>query len=121
MPDVRPFYEEADIAIVPLLTARGIQNKLLEAMAMAIPVVASSAAFTGLDPQAGALVPVADEPAAWVAALDALLREPARRRSLGEQARRFVCARYGWARQGRRLVDMLTHLAKADPQRKACP
>ncbi len=121
VPDVRPFYEEADIAIVPLLTARGIQNKLLEAMAMAIPVVASSAAFTGLDPQAGALVPVADEPAAWVAALDALLREPARRRSLGEQARRFVCARYGWARQGRRLVDMLTHLAKADPQRKACP
>ncbi len=121
VPDVRPFYEKADIAIVPLLTARGIQNKLLEAMAMAIPVVASSAAFTGLDPEAGKLVPVADEPAVWVATLDALLREPTRRRALGEQARRFVCARYGWARQGRLLIDMLIRLAGGRPERGACP
>ncbi len=121
VPDVRPFYEEADIAVVPLLTARGIQNKLLEAMAMAMPVVASPAAFAGLDPAAGEVVPVADEPAAWVAALDALLGDPARRRTVGEQARRFVCARYGWARQGRRLVDMLESLAASRAAERAHP
>ena len=113
VPDVRPFYAQADVAIVPLLTARGIQNKLLEAMAMAMPVVASPAAFAGLDSETGALVSVADAPAAWVAALDALLGDPARRRTLGERARRFVCTRYGWARQGRRLADMLEGLAAA--------
>ncbi len=119
--DVRPFYEQADIAIAPLLTARGIQNKLLEAMAMAMPVVASSAAFEGLDAKAGKLVQIADEPAGWVAALDALLRDPERRRSLGEQARRFVCVRYGWARQGRRLADMLASLAGGRPVREVIP
>ncbi len=112
VPDVRPFYEEADIAIVPLMTARGIQNKILEAMAMAMPVVASPAAFEGLDPGACDVLTVAPaEPASWVAAVDALLRNPDRRRMQGQQARDFVRGRYGWAQQGRRLAEMIAGLA----------
>src|SRR5690606_27432782 len=47
--DVRPWLAAADAAVAPLLLARGVQNKLLEAMAMARPVVASAAAAEGID------------------------------------------------------------------------
>ncbi|GIX16492.1 MAG: glycosyl transferase [Rhodothalassiaceae bacterium] len=109
--DVRPFYARADVAIAPLLIARGIQNKLLEAMAMARPVVASPAAFTGLDERAAAIVKVADAPGEWVAAIEALLADPAARARLGEEGRRFVTARYGWAARGEELVAMIRDLA----------
>src|SRR3546814_12693806 len=49
VPDVRPWLAAADAVVAPLLLARGVQNKLLEAMAMARPVVASAAAATGID------------------------------------------------------------------------
>src|SRR5690606_14562716 len=49
VPDVRPWLAAADVIVAPLLLARGVQNKLLEAMAMARPVVASTAAATGID------------------------------------------------------------------------
>src|SRR3546814_7980412 len=51
--DVRPWLAAADAVVAPLLLARGVQNKLLEAMAMARPVVASSAAATGIDASDG--------------------------------------------------------------------
>src|SRR3546814_5108712 len=53
VPDVRPWLAAADAVVAPLLLARGVQNKLLEAMAMARPVVASSAAATGIDASDG--------------------------------------------------------------------
>src|SRR3546814_15965024 len=49
VPDVRPWLAAADAVVAPLLLARGVQNKLLEAMAMARTVVASPAVATGVD------------------------------------------------------------------------
>ncbi|MDH3588941.1 MAG: TIGR03087 family PEP-CTERM/XrtA system glycosyltransferase [Gammaproteobacteria bacterium] len=49
VPDVRPFLAHARLAVAPLRVARGLQNKVLEAMAMARPVVATTAAMLGID------------------------------------------------------------------------
>src|SRR3546814_7590594 len=57
---VRPWLAAADAVVAPLLLARGVQNKLLEAMAMARPVVASAAAATGIDAEPGEHLLVAD-------------------------------------------------------------
>src|SRR5918995_932964 len=63
--DVRPYVAHAAVAVAPLRIARGIQNKVLEAMAMARPVVASAEAFEGIDAVAGEHLIVEDEPAAY--------------------------------------------------------
>ncbi|WP_257015438.1 glycosyltransferase [Sphingomonas melonis] len=93
--DVRPWLAAADVCVAPLRLARGIQNKVLEAMAMARPVVASVAAAEGIDH--GGTLRVADDAAAHVAAIAALLDDPRAAAALGAAARARVIARYDWA------------------------
>jgi sugar transferase (PEP-CTERM/EpsH1 system associated) len=92
--DVRGWLAAADVVVAPLKLARGIQNKVLEAMAMARPVVASPAAAEGID-HAGT-IRVADTPAAYAEAIRALLGDRAAANALGRAARAQVLARYGW-------------------------
>lgn len=94
VPDVRPFLARAPVVVAPLLTARGIQNKVLEAMAMARPVVASTAAAEGIDHD-GTLREAADADAFAEAIVD-LLADPGAAAKLGKAARARVVARYGW-------------------------
>ncbi|UUL83239.1 TIGR03087 family PEP-CTERM/XrtA system glycosyltransferase [Sphingomonas qomolangmaensis] len=89
--DVRGWLAAAAVVVAPLKIARGIQNKVLEAMAMARPVLASAAAAEGID-HAGTIT-VADTPAGYVSAIDALIAGPG---DLGPAARRQVERRYGW-------------------------
>ena len=96
VPDVRPWLARADVAVAPLRLARGVQNKLLEAMAMARPAVASSAAFEGIDATPGRDLLLADGAAAEAQAVCDLLLDPARAATIGQAARRRVEARYGW-------------------------
>ena len=92
--DVRGWLAAADAVVAPLKLARGVQNKVLEAMAMARPVVASTAAAEGID-HAGTLRTGAD--AADIAAkVIALLEDRAAADALGAAARARVIARYGW-------------------------
>lgn len=91
--DVRDWLARATVAVAPLKTARGIQNKVLEAMAMAKPVVASPAAFEGIEAEAGQDLIVSDNMAASV--ID-LLANPQRAEALGQAARRRVEAAYDW-------------------------
>ncbi len=92
--DVRGWLAAADVCVAPLKLARGIQNKVLEAMAMARPVVASAAAAEGID-HAGT-IRVAETAAAFAAEVIALLEAPEDAASLGESARAQVIRRYGW-------------------------
>ena len=96
VPDVRPWLGGADVVVAPLLLARGVQNKVLEAMAMARPVVASSAAFTGIDAQPGRDLIVADGAPVQAEAVLALLADPARAEALGRAARRRMERAYSW-------------------------
>ena len=90
--DVRPWLAAADVAVAPLRIARGVQNKVLEAMAMARPVIATPAAAEGID-HAGALR-VADDD--FAAAVSDLLDRPDEARALGQAARARMLARYAW-------------------------
>jgi polysaccharide biosynthesis protein PslH len=96
VPDTRPWLVAADVVVAPLKLARGVQNKILEAMAMGKPVVASFAAGVGIDAVDGRDLIVADDSAQPLAML---LRDPERMRRIGLSARARVVARYGWDAQ----------------------
>jgi sugar transferase (PEP-CTERM/EpsH1 system associated) len=96
VPDVAPYYARAAVSVAPLRIARGVQNKVLQAMAMGIPVVATAAAAQGLAARPGEHLLVADAPDAFAAAAVDLLQRPEQRRLLGRAGRRFVEAHHAW-------------------------
>lgn len=96
VPDVRPFLSRSRVAIAPLRIARGLQNKVLEAMAMELPVVASRAALQGISAVPDRDLLQADAPHDWAAAMTRLFRDDDLAASLGRSARAFVLARHSW-------------------------
>lgn len=97
--DVRTWLAAADVVVAPLRIARGIQNKVLEAMAMARPVVASPAAAEGIDAEAGVHFYVEQNVRAEANRVCALLNDSKAALALGKAARAHVVAHYGWTRQ----------------------
>jgi sugar transferase (PEP-CTERM/EpsH1 system associated) len=107
VPDVRPYLRAAAVAVAPLLLARGVQNKVLEAMAMATPVVVTPAAFRGVDaPEREGLL-VADTPEAFACQVATILRDPALAFELGRRGRCFVERNCVWAEKLSRLETIL--------------
>jgi len=94
--DVRPWLAGADLVVAPLLIARGVQNKVLEAMAMARAVVLTSAAATGIAGEDGVHFAVADGAEALAARVLALIEDRAGAQAMGAAARGFVLAHAGW-------------------------
>jgi glycosyltransferase involved in cell wall biosynthesis len=92
--DVRGWLAAADVCVAPLKLARGIQNKVLEAMAMARPVVASTPAAEGID-HAGT-IRVAQTAQEFADRVTDLLDAPEAAAALGHAARAQVIRRYGW-------------------------
>lgn len=119
--DVRPYLASASLAVVPLRIARGIQNKILEAMAMGRAVVASPQTIEGLDVNIGEEVLRAESPDEWVAAVLGLLSDGGRRERLGQAARKRVVSDYSWASRMRPLVLLCTALAGASEPAHGAP
>lgn len=94
--DIRPWLRGADLALVPLEIARGVQNKVLEAMAMALPVVASPQAATGIPALAARDLAIGHGDEDLAAACVALLADRRAARQLGLAARRFVEQAHNW-------------------------
>jgi glycosyltransferase involved in cell wall biosynthesis len=117
VPDVRPYLADADVVICPLQVARGVQNKILEAMAMARAVVASPGGIDGLDVQVGQEVLRAESPQQWVEAIEGLLGDPARRDAVGRAARSRVEAGYTWPARLAPLVSLCNELAGLPSER----
>src|SRR6185369_12878801 len=86
VPDIRPYFRRADIYVAPLRLGRGVQNKILEAMAMRVPVVSSPLAVAGLDLEIGREVLVGQTADEIAAAVIALLRDPTRRAEISDRA-----------------------------------
>lgn len=107
VPDVRPWLRGADLALVPLEIARGIQNKVLEAMAMELPVVASIGAATGINARPPGELAVGESDAELAAATIALLDNPDRARRIGQAARRCLLREHSWAAALQPLAGML--------------
>ncbi|MDR2113127.1 MAG: TIGR03087 family PEP-CTERM/XrtA system glycosyltransferase [Candidatus Accumulibacter sp.] len=111
VPDVRPYLRHAAVVVAPLRIARGIQNKVLEAMAMGRPVVVASGCGGAVDAVAGRDFLLADSADEHVRQIGGLLDSPARRAGIGEAARRRVLDRYSWE----------AHLSAIDPHLAAMP
>lgn len=118
VPDVRGWLAAADIVVAPLRLARGIQNKVLEAMAMARPVIASPQAAEGIDALDGLHFRVADGCAREAELTLELLDNPAGRAALGKAARSRVEERYSWSAALRPLSDILGLSAASDQRAK---
>ncbi|WP_369025129.1 TIGR03087 family PEP-CTERM/XrtA system glycosyltransferase [Qipengyuania sp. RANM35] len=107
--DVRPFLKSADVVLAPLLIARGVQNKVLEAMAMARPVVLTPAAATGIDAQSGRDFIVAEPKGEeFVREISALVEDPSRSGEIGRSARQFVVGEMGWDAVYRQLAEFVS-------------
>lgn len=96
VPDVRPYLQHACAVVAPLRVARGIQNKILEAMAMAQAVVTVASCAEAIGADAGQGLLRADTAQALADRVLDLLQQPERTRQLGEQARRYVLDRFSW-------------------------
>jgi glycosyltransferase involved in cell wall biosynthesis len=94
VPDVRPYLQHAAAVVAPMRIARGIQNKILEGMAMARPVVTTTMGLEGIEAVAGQHLLLADAPAAMAERIAAVLRGA--HAGLGPAARALVSERYNW-------------------------
>jgi sugar transferase (PEP-CTERM/EpsH1 system associated) len=105
VPDVRPYLQHATLVVAPLRVARGLQNKILEAMAMARPVVASKSCVDALEVSAGTEIFSAETAADFVKQISTLLQSPEHLAVVGAAGRRRVLQNYSWD----------AHLAVIDP------
>lgn len=95
--DVRPWLQHAAVVVAPLRLARGIQNKVLEAMAMGRPVVAAATCVEAVDAQPGEHLEAATQAQDYVQAVTRLLQQPSLAARIGAAARECVLQRYSWA------------------------
>lgn len=105
--DVRPYLAHAAVVVAPLRMARGTQNKVLEAMAMARPVVASPEARQGVEATPGRDLLVARDADGFADAVVHLLDNPEKAAELGRRARARVAAAYAWADKLAQLEALL--------------
>ncbi len=96
VPDIRPWLQGANCAVVPLRLARGVQNKVLEAMASGRAVICSPAPLQGLQAEPGRHLLRAETADEWVRELTALLQNPARQLAIGQAAADWVRQHHCW-------------------------
>lgn len=102
--DIREYYWMADVCVIPLKIARGLQNKVLEAMATGNAVVCSSSAINGISCAAGTDLTIADDADGFAGAVIDLLQNKEKREHMGRQAMETIRRCYHW----------LDHLKKLD-------
>ena len=95
--DMRTWLVGADLVVAPLEIARGVQNKVLEAMAMGRPVLASPGAATGIAARDGVEIAIAGDDAEFITRTLALLAAPEDRAALGLAARQFITDHQSWS------------------------
>ena len=120
VPDVRPFLSAASCALAPLRIARGVQNKVLEAMAMECPVLLTPEAATGIEARDGEQWMVAPADARLMLDRFASLHaDPQAAQAMSEAARRFVLEHHAWDAQLAPLDKMVTGNAPFEEARNA--
>lgn len=110
--DPRPLIADAAVSIAPMQWGGGTRLKILEAMALGTPVVATAKAVEGLAIKHDVHLLIADEPAAFAGAVLALLDDAVLRQRLADQARRLVAERYDWDGIGRQFVNLVENVAQ---------
>jgi len=106
--DVRPFVERAALSLCPVRVAGGVQNKILESLALGVPVVTSPEGFEGLGARGEEDgVRVARDDDAFAALSLELMRDARLRAELGRRGAEFIARSYDWDRQVAALEAVL--------------
>src|SRR6266478_2469686 len=113
VPDVRPLMEDATVSVVPLRICRGTQNKMLECMAMGVPIVTTSKAAKGTQAVCGKHFLVADDPEVFAGEVVRLLRHPSLREEIAASARQQVETEHSWPVSMHILDAVLARLSHA--------
>jgi glycosyltransferase involved in cell wall biosynthesis len=103
--DLRPHLAAAAAVVVPLRLGGGTRLKIVEAMAMAKPIVSTRLGAEGIEAVPGRDILIEDEPAAFAGAVNRLLAEPSLAASIGESARVLAVKQYAWSGAARALED----------------
>lgn len=111
VPDVRTYYREAAVFVVPCRLGGGTKLKTLEAMAMGLPVVTTSVGAQGLEVESGRHLHIVDGPEDFADRVVELLKDRGKASEMGAAARKLVEQKYGWdaimAESERRLTRLL--------------
>ena len=107
VPDTREYLNKATVAVAPLRIARGIQNKILEAMATGVPVVATPKAFEGIEAEPDRDLVLGEDPKIFADLVIKLIKEVSLRESIGNNARRVIENNYCWSKNLERLDRIL--------------
>jgi glycosyltransferase involved in cell wall biosynthesis len=110
--DVRPYLAGSALFVAPMVSGSGIKNKVLEAMAMARPVVATPLGVEGLPVRDGEHAVIADGAASLAAAIDRLLADDDERSRIGRAGRLLVERTYTWEACAARYEDLYHDLAR---------
>lgn len=105
--DIRTTYAEAKIFVAPLLTGAGVQNKLLEAMSMALPCVTTSVVNASLQAEEGKQLVIANSSDEFVNQILNLLDNQEKQNQLSKEARRFIEESYSWEKSNAKLAQVL--------------
>ena len=115
VPDIRAYLSKAAVCVVPLRIAMGVQNKILEAMAMGVPVIATSIANRGINARHEREILVADEPASFAAATTRLLTDQNLREAIRENAKQFIDQNFRWETNLQRLDELIAEVTHTSP------
>lgn len=113
-------YGRSCVSVCPMRYGAGIQNKILESMALAVPVVTTSIGLEGIGAKDGEEILVADDPDAFAARTLDVLADPGLRSRLGANGARFIDLHYRWQGQAKLYVDLMEEvMARADARGSA--
>jgi sugar transferase (PEP-CTERM/EpsH1 system associated) len=112
VPDVRPFIRSSALMVAPLNIARGTQNKILEAMAMGVPVVTSTIAAGGVDAESVKHFLVADTPEEYAQAILRIVESPEERERLASAGRQRMLSHHAWPHSMARLDQIIDRCIK---------
>ena len=110
--DLREYYNLASVAIAPMRFVTGMQNKILQAMAMGLPVVATSVANEGINATPNEEIFIADDPTSFARTVVRSLNSPEDCQTVGKRARRFVHEHLSWTRVAARVAEIEEQLRR---------
>ncbi len=109
--DIKEIYASSKIVIAPMQTGTGLQNKLLEAMAMGIPCISSTLANNALKAIHNENILVADSPEQYAACIIELINNTEKANDIARKGKNFVSINYGWDMMNAKLENIMKHSA----------
>ncbi len=117
VPDLNAVLADADLAVAPMQSGAGIQNKVLEAMAVGTPVVATRLGNAGIQAAHGREILIASSPERFAAQVEALLDDAMLHARISAGGLDLVNNRFHWRNAARRVAEALEEAAERDPSR----